>query len=87
MIIKLKTIKEVAPLLNCAKITVRRLIAARRIPILKYEENECQKMREKIDKAKYRNMYSRRMQIVEPVFADITYCKGIMDFTPSSLHG
>jgi transposase len=51
------------------------------IPILKYEENECQKMREKIDKAKYRKMYSRRMQIVEPVFADITYCKGITRFT------
>jgi len=28
----LKTIKEVAPLLNCAEITLRRLIAARKIP-------------------------------------------------------
>ena len=30
---------------------------------------------------KYRKIYSRRMQIVEPVFADITYCKGITRFT------
>ena len=51
------------------------------IPISKYKENLAQKMREKIDKAKYRKIYSRRMQIVEPVFADITYCKGITRFT------
>ena len=51
------------------------------IPISKYKENLAQKMREKIDKEKYRKIYSRRMQIVEPVFADITYCKGITRFT------
>ena len=51
------------------------------IPISKYMENLAQKMREKIDKPKYRRIYSRRMQIVEPVFADITYCKGITRFT------
>jgi hypothetical protein len=51
------------------------------IPVLKYEENECQKMREKIDTPKYKKIYSRRMGIVEPVFADITYCKGITRFT------
>jgi len=51
------------------------------IPILKYKENLAQKMREKIDKPKYRKIYSRRMQIIEPVFADITYCKGITRFT------
>ena len=33
------------------------------------------------EKAKYRKMYSRRMQMVEPVFADIAYCKGITRFT------
>lgn len=32
MIKSLKTIKEVAPILNCSEITIRRLIAARRIP-------------------------------------------------------
>jgi len=51
------------------------------IPILKYAENLAQRMREKIDKPKYRKIYSRRMQIIEPVFADITYCKGITRFT------
>jgi hypothetical protein len=51
------------------------------IPVLRYKENLCQKMREKIDKPRYRKIYSRRMQIVEPVFADITYCKGITRFT------
>jgi transposase len=51
------------------------------IPITKYEENLCQKMREKIDTPKYKKIYSKRMQIVEPVFADITYCKGINRFT------
>jgi hypothetical protein len=51
------------------------------IPIQKYEENLAQKMREKIDTLKYKKLYSKRMQIVEPVFADITYCKGINRFT------
>ena len=51
------------------------------IPVSKYEENLCQKMREKIDMPKYKKVYSNRMRIVEPVFADITYCKGITKFT------
>jgi hypothetical protein len=51
------------------------------IPISKYKENLCQKMRENIDKLKYKKLYSRRLQIIEPVFADITYCKGISRFT------
>ena len=51
------------------------------IPILRYEENLSQKMREKIDTPKYKKLYSRRLQIIEPVFADITYCKGISRFT------
>ena len=51
------------------------------IPISKYEENLSQKMREKIDSPKYKRIYSRRMGIIEPVFADIQYCKGITRFT------
>ena len=51
------------------------------IPVSKYKENLCQRMREKIDKRKYKKIYARRMQIIEPVFADITYCKGITRFT------
>jgi transposase len=51
------------------------------IPISKYEENLSQKMREKIDTPKYKKLYSNRLKIIEPVFANITYCKGITRFT------
>ena len=51
------------------------------IPILKYDENLSQKMREAIDKPRYRKLYARRLQIIEPVFADIRYCKGMGRFT------
>ena len=37
------------------------------------EENLCEEMREKIDEPVYRELYSRRMQIIEPVFANIKY--------------
>jgi transposase len=47
----------------------------------KHEENLSEKMREKIDNPAYRELYSRRMQIVEPVYANITYCKGMNRFT------
>jgi hypothetical protein len=54
------------------------------IPILDYEENLSEKMRDKIDNPKYKKIYSHRMQIIEPVFANITYCKGISRFTMRS---
>jgi len=47
----------------------------------KYEDNLSEKMRKKIDHAAYRELYSRRMQIVEPVYANMTYCKGMNRFT------
>jgi len=47
----------------------------------RYEENLSSKMRDKIDDPAYRELYSRRMQIIEPVFADMTYCKGMDRFT------
>jgi transposase len=47
----------------------------------RYEENLSEKMREKIDNPVYRELYSRRMQIIEPVFANMTYCKGMNRFT------
>jgi hypothetical protein len=47
----------------------------------KYEENLSDKMKEKIDDPVYRTLYGRRMQIVEPCFSDITYCKGMDRFT------
>jgi hypothetical protein len=45
------------------------------------EENLCGQMREKIDQVKYRVLYGRRMQIIEPCFADITYNKKMNRFT------
>jgi hypothetical protein len=38
-------------------------------------------MRKKIDDLAYRELYSRRMQIIEHVFADITYCKDMDRFS------
>jgi len=46
----------------------------------KYEENLSEKMKEKIDDPAYRELYSRRQQIIEPVFSDITYCKRMNRF-------
>jgi hypothetical protein len=38
-------------------------------------------MREKIDEPKNRVLYGRRMQIIEPCFADINYCKKMNRFS------
>jgi hypothetical protein len=38
-------------------------------------------MRKKIDRIKYRALYGRRMQIIEPCFSDITYCKKMNRFS------
>ena len=51
------------------------------IKIPKYGIDYCRQMREKIDKPKYKKIYSQRLGIIEPVFANITYCKGIDRFT------
>jgi hypothetical protein len=47
----------------------------------KNKENLSEKMRETIDNPAYRELYSRRQQIIEPTFSDITYCKGMDRFT------
>jgi transposase len=47
----------------------------------KYGENLSEKMRKKIDDMANRELYSRRIQIIEPVFADMAYCKGMNRFT------
>jgi hypothetical protein len=47
----------------------------------KHEDNLSEKMRKKIDNPAYRELYSRRMQIVEPVYANMAYCKGMNRFT------
>ena len=47
----------------------------------KYEENLSERMQEKIADPVNRELYSRRQQIIEPVFSDIVYCKGMARFT------
>ena len=47
----------------------------------RYKENLSSKMRDKIDEPAYRELYSRRIQIIEPVFANMSYCKGMNRFT------
>jgi len=47
----------------------------------KYDKNLSEEMRKKIDEPVNRELYSRRAQIIEPVFADITYCKRMNRFT------
>ena len=47
----------------------------------KHKENLSEKMKDKIDNPAYRELYSRRQQIIEPAFSDIAYCKGMDRFT------
>jgi hypothetical protein len=44
-------------------------------------ENLSEEMRKKIDEGKYRALYGRRMQIIEPCFADMRHCKGMDRFS------
>jgi len=41
----------------------------------------CRQMRKKLETVEYQDKYADRIQIVEPVFADIRYCKGLNRFT------
>jgi hypothetical protein len=41
----------------------------------------CRQMRNKLDTEKYQEIYTQRIQIIEPVFANISYCKGLNRFT------
>ena len=43
--------------------------------------NACRKMRKKLETVEYQDIYAYRIQIVEPVFANIRYCKGLDRFT------
>lgn len=43
--------------------------------------NFSEEMKQKIDTEQGRELYSRRMGIIEPVFADITHCKRMNRFT------
>jgi transposase len=61
---------------NASKNPARTLYIAEQ----KYEENLSEQMRKKIDDPVNRELYSRRMQIIEPVFANIKHCKGMDRF-------
>jgi len=50
------------------------------IPRKNKTENLCSQMRKKLDTKEYQNRYAHRIQIVEPVFASISYCKGLNRF-------
>ena len=41
----------------------------------------CTQMREKLSTEEYQNLYAYRIQIIEPVFANISNCKGLDRFT------
>ena len=43
--------------------------------------NLCREMRKKFETVEYQDIYAYRIQIVEPVFANIRYCKGLNRFT------
>lgn len=50
------------------------------IPVDERPKKLCEQMREKIDTPEARKRYGRRAGIVEPVFANIRYCKGMDRF-------
>ena len=43
--------------------------------------NVCRKMRKKFETVEYQDIYAFRIQIIEPVFANIRYCRGLNRFT------
>jgi len=44
-------------------------------------ESLCSVMRKKLATEEYQDQYAYRIQIIEPVFSNITYCKGLNRFT------
>jgi len=59
------------------------IVQGRKILINREREQECtvRNMREKQATEEFQALYARRIQIVEPVFANIRYCKGLSRFT------
>ena len=43
--------------------------------------NVCREMRKKLETVEYQDIYAYRIQIIEPVFANIRHCKGLNRFT------
>ena len=62
---------------------INNLAQGRKLMISKSNEEGslCMEMRKKLGLEEYQDKYAYRIQIVEPVFSDITYCKGLNRFT------
>jgi transposase len=52
-----------------------------RVEAQKKGNSLCHEMRKKLEGEEYKERYARRIQIIEPVFANIKYCKGLNRFT------
>jgi len=52
-----------------------------RITAKNKQGNVCRQMRKKLETVEYQDIYAYRIQIIEPVFANIRYCKGLNRFT------
>ena len=59
------------------------LVQGKQLRVTKQNKSDslCQKMRKKFETEECQAKYARRIQIIEPVFADIRYCKGLDRFT------
>jgi hypothetical protein len=66
-----------------SKKEISTLDQGRSLMIKKSNEPGClsTEMKKKLSTEEYQNQYAYRMQIIEPVFANITYCKGLDRFT------
>jgi len=70
---------------KCIKTHKRKGTATRMRKSLMVSKNNkggtlCSEMRKKLNTEEYQNRYAYRIQIVEPVFANIAYCKGLNRF-------
>jgi transposase len=61
----------------------RELIQGKTLRVSKSNERGslCREMRKKFETVEYQDKYADRIQIVEPVFANIRHCKGLNRFT------
>ena len=66
-----------------SKKTKTKINSGRQLLISKSNEHGslCREMCKKMNKEEYQEQYAYRIQIIEPVFADIAYCKGLNRFT------
>jgi len=66
---------------TCLRKNARRRMISIAMERLPSAENACSRMRDKVDTPEGRELYSRRMGIVEPPFGNITFTKRMNRFT------